>query len=52
MQSIDEELVEIEQKLMKIAKHERELLLRQRKLRCLRDKHCSVSDFLSNIQIG
>ena len=50
--NIDKELDSIHIELMALAQKERDLLKQQRKLRCMKDKQCSINDILSNIQIG
>jgi len=49
---IDEKLQAIEQALLELAKDERDLLLKQKRLRCEKSHACSVMDLLDNVQIG
>jgi len=49
---IDEKLQAIEQALLELAKNERELLLKQKRLRCEKNHACSVLDLLDGVQIG
>jgi hypothetical protein len=50
--NIDKQLATIEKRLMVLAKEERELLLKQKRLRCEKNHACSVMDMLENVQMG
>jgi len=52
MLSIDEKIQAIDKELMTLAKKERELLLKQKRLRCEKNHACSIVDLIDNIQIG
>jgi len=49
---IDKQLDEIHVELMTLAQKERDLLKQQRKLRCIKNQSCSVTDLLTAVQIG
>jgi len=52
MLSIDEKIQAIDKELMTLAKKERELLLKQKRLRCEKNHACSIIDLIGGIQIG
>jgi len=52
MVNIDGQLRAIEKELMDLSKKERELLLKQKRLRCEKDHGCSVMSLVNNVQIG
>jgi hypothetical protein len=52
MVSIDDQLRVIEKELLSLAKKERELLLKQKHLRCEKTHACDVLDLINNVQIG
>ena len=52
MVSIDDQLLNIDKELMTLAKKERELLLKQKRLRCEKNHACSVMDIINGVQIG
>ena len=52
MVNVDGQLRAIEKELMDLAKKERELLLKQKRLRCEKDHGCSVMSLVNNVQIG
>ena len=52
MVSIDDQLRVIEKELLSLAKKERELLLKQKRLRCEKNHACSIVDLIGGIQIG
>jgi hypothetical protein len=52
MVSIDDQLQVIEKELLNLAKKERELLLKQKLLRCEKNHACDVLDLINNVQIG
>jgi hypothetical protein len=52
MQSIDEQIQLIESELLELAKKERELLLKLKRLRCEKNHACSVMDMINGVQIG
>jgi hypothetical protein len=49
---LDADILAIDVELMNLAKRERELLTKQTKLRCLKNKSCSITDLITNVQIG
>ena len=49
---IEYKISTIDAELMNLAKKERELLNKRRKLRCLKNKSCSITDLITNVQIG
>tara|TARA_R110000824_G_scaffold232200_1_gene420127 strand:- start:1144 stop:1305 length:162 start_codon:yes stop_codon:yes gene_type:complete len=51
-ESIDEKMQAVEKELLDLAKKERELLLKLKRLRCEKTHACSVIDMLNNVQIG
>ena len=51
-ESIDDKLQAVEQALLDLAKTERDLLLKQKRLRCEKNHACSVLDLLDGVQIG
>ena len=50
--NIDKELDSIHAELMNLAQKERDLLLKQRKLRCIKNQSCSMVDLITAVQIG
>ena len=52
MVNIDDQLLSIDKELMTLAKKERELLLKQKRLRCEKNHACDVLDLINNVQIG
>jgi len=52
MVNVDGQLRAIEKELMDLAKKERELLLKQKRLRCEKNHACSIIDLIGGIQIG
>ena len=50
--NIDKDLASIEKKLLVLAKEERELLLKQKRLRCEKNHACDVLDLIKDVQIG
>ena len=52
MVNVDGQLRAIEKELMDLAKKERELLLKQKRLRCEKEHACSVMSLINNVQIG
>ena len=52
MVNVDDQLLVIEKELLSLAKKERELLLKQKRLRCEKNHACSIIDLIGGIQIG